>query len=195
MTEPEPLPAPELEVGRYGLRSFKFSIEPVYRYAYPELLNRFGWDDQLVRVWRAPAHVIPGDWVDGTCTAVCPNDRMTRVFGEAPHDPPGDNCHCGIYASLSYGDLLRQFRNEARHIVAVIAAEGATIIGDRGLRTAYARVVGYWVNPDRLMRDTASEQFTDAIAYSSPAELVEAYNLPLLPPTGVGEKPGPKFWA
>lgn len=84
---------------------------------------------------------------------------------------------CGIYGSLSYGDLVLQFPGPASGIIAVIAAEGDTIIGTRGLRTAYARVVAYGVVQQKEYERAAYQQFPDATRCESATELVKRYGL------------------
>jgi hypothetical protein len=149
-------------------------------YAPPPGLEHIGWwDDGSVRLWRAPTYSRSGDWEDGTCKAVCHAWHPRDVGG---HKAPHEGCSCGIYGSLSYADLIHQFREYVKHIVVVIAAEGKTIIGDRGLRTAFARVVAYWVAPDQMYREVAAAQFKDAKDFGDPLGMVEAYGLELLPP-------------
>ncbi len=241
-------PTPDIEVGRYALRSFKWSVEPVdpkfkewldglpppvtvalrkpgdpvypthitppvnlgerkwsEEYEPPPLAERLGWwEDCKVRVWRSPSYMKRGDWEDGTCKAVC------HTYGprgsKEPHEAPDKDCSCGIYGSLSYVDLLSQFRPEAYFIVAVIAAEGKTIIGDRGLRTAFARVVAYSIgsqigsgrdsDSDFLHRYVAAKQFKDAKIFESPLDMVTAFNLALLPPSAPLERyrGTPQWW-
>lgn len=189
--------AADLEVGRFALRSFKYSVE----FESQKIGQQIGWwTDRKSRVFRPIAYSRVDGWEDGTCEAVC------HAHGARPrHQAPDEQCGCGIYGSLSYADVLHQFREEARHLLAVIAAEGVTIIGTRGLRTQFARVVAYWADPSGpgqttnvqlwggqrvtrcapqqpTYREVAALQFKDAQAYDSPLEMVEEYGLPLLPP-------------
>ena len=76
-----------------------------------------------------------GHWNDGVCEAQC-------VGGD--HEAPAPDCRCGIYGALSLAVLYRQYPQETSHIVAVIAAEGRTMMGTVGLRTSAARVVAWW---------------------------------------------------
>jgi hypothetical protein len=110
----------DIAVGLKGLRTFKVV------------------DDQLASV------VVAGHWAKGACIATCmsnPNDPT--------HEVPAKGCSCGIYAANSLTALFRQFREEARQIICVIAAEGPTVTGQTGLRTAAARIVAWWAaEPD-----------------------------------------------
>jgi hypothetical protein len=82
-------------------------------------------NDGLYPVARADT----GPWDGGTAHAVCAED--------AGHPAPGRSCACGLYGWYHPSDAVGQ-HGEA---VAVIAARGRTILGDRGFRTAAARVV------------------------------------------------------
>jgi hypothetical protein len=121
-------------------------------------------------------------WEDGTCEAQCDPPGYSLPSGirglvQKRHPAPNERCMCGIYGSFSYDDLLRQFRAEASQIVAVIAAEGITIIGTRGLRTQYARVVAHWTDPDTIHHHVAAEQFKDAAAFKTPIDMMMAYDI------------------
>lgn len=118
----------DLEVGRFALRTF------VFVNGRPESILSYG------------------NWRDGTCTARCRANTVAWNFllgpdfalPESDHESPAMECSCGIYGSLSLSHL-REHYTQASDIVAVIAAEGRTIIGTRGLRTERARVVAYWL--------------------------------------------------
>ena len=178
----------DLEVGRYALRSFEyFELHP-----YPEIAEAYSyWDDGRVRGFRSTSYhnQLRTDWSDGTCEAVC-----TKTHPR--HEAPKEHCTCGIYGSLSYADLVAQFHGYTRLIVAVIAAEGVTFIGSRGLRTQFARVVAYSVRPDELPQRVAAHQFRDAQRYDTVFEMVEAYGLRMLPPTAEdhGGRGAPNWW-
>lgn len=163
---------PDIEVGRLALRSFHFaSISHEFN-----VMEHLGyWDDGTVKFWRAIAYhnIYSKDWLDGTCIATCGQHKEHLV--------PNEKCSCGIYGSLSYADLLVQYREEARRLVTVIAAEGRTIIGPRGLRTERAKVVAYWVIHDPVYRQVAEDQFKTASVFETPADLLDFYGLPLLP--------------
>ena len=61
---------------------------------------------------------------------------------------PEEHCRCGIYGFFTVEELFRQYPQFAGHVIAVIAAEGMTTIGSKGLKTAAARIVAYWVRDD-----------------------------------------------
>jgi hypothetical protein len=92
------------------------------------------------------------------------------------HEPPSEGCSCGIYGTLGLLSLMRQYGLYAQDIVAVIAAEGVTIIGGTGLRTAAARVVAYWT-PLRGYRKIARRQFEGAQHFQNLDEMLTAYGL------------------
>lgn len=116
MSEDYGLIPTDVEVGIYALRTFKI---------YPR--NQLGSIVQSV-----------GHWHDGVCVARC------TINHDPDHQPPAERCSCGIYAFFGVEELMSQYGDCARHIVAVIAAEGLTTIGTKGLKTAAARVVAYW---------------------------------------------------
>lgn len=120
----------DIEVGRYALRTFRLTSA---RKARLISLNSMGSHN--------PA------WTDGTCSAVCLRSSLYHPNSsgvcEPPHESPSISCTCGIYGSLSYRDLLDQYGYNVTRILAIIAAEGTTLIGSRGLRTQYARVVAF----------------------------------------------------
>ncbi|RAV17500.1 hypothetical protein DQP57_00300 [Mycobacterium colombiense] len=91
------------------------------------------------------------------------------------HEAPGEGCHCGIYATLSLECLNKQYGDSAQHVVAVVAAEGQTIIGTKGFRTQYARVVAYWCD-DRLAKPCA-RQFRDARRYLAMSSMLRDYGI------------------
>jgi len=87
-----------------------------------------------------------GHWENGVCTAIC-----TR---NPDHVAPEDGCTCGIYGTHTLEGLFNQYGEFACRIIAVIAAEGPTVIGTTGLRTAAARIVAYWcADPDRAQSE------------------------------------------
>jgi hypothetical protein len=93
------------------------------------------------------------------------------------HEAPAEKCHCGIYGTLNLAHLMSQYPHDAANIVTVIAAEGNTILGSRGLRTAYARVVGYW-SPVPEIRSIAERQFYDARFFEDIDEMLAHFELP-----------------
>jgi hypothetical protein len=189
----EEQPAPDLEVGRYALRSFKAQ----HRWLPNNWATEYGVSSQLV-FGPVSYRGSPNSWISGTCEAVCYAGGYLPSGAKRGHQAPDEKCTCGIYASLSYADLIAQFHTEARTIVAVIAAEGITIIGSRGLRTQFARVVAYWVEPAKIFRQAAATQFKDAAVFDNPVDMIDAYGLRWLPPAE-DEKSrrstgGPTWW-
>jgi hypothetical protein len=172
----------ELEVARYALRTF--SMHPYFGGTYgPQ-------PDSLYRLGPVGRHGFGLDsiWEDGTCTAQCLRDTYGigrweaskgRAFLPAPpgHKAPHMACTCGIYGALDYVCLQRQYAYEMSHITAVIAAEGRTVIGTRGLRTEYARVVAW--SGLGLYATVAERQFVDAKRFGTTMTMLDAYQLPL----------------
>ncbi|MFZ0902564.1 MAG: hypothetical protein WAN71_01515 [Mycobacterium sp.] len=146
--------SPDFEVGRYGLRTFRVD-----------------------RNARALLPVVREDrdaWAGGVCVARCAHGHT--------HSPPGEGCNCGVYAATSLGSLLGQYPRNASNIVAVIAAEGPTIIGSSGLRTSAARVVAYWCHPSPRLgtaRAVLAQQCRDAKAYDDCGAMLAAHHMPL----------------
>ena len=109
-----------IEVGLFGVRTFRVTrhgIEPI----------SFGTPQAM-----------PGPWAGGECIARCRFEL---------HPAPAEDCNCGIHASTDLESLRSHYPQFATRVVAVIAAEGTTVLGDRGFRTAAARVVAYWCSP------------------------------------------------
>lgn len=177
---------PDLEIGRHALRSFKVI------------------DDHL---W--PIAINNDSWSDGTCIAECIKGNtsgyvtigtMTSVNGivytggqipdvpnkDALHVAPVLNCSCGIYGTLSLQHLHNQYPSYANEIVCVIAAEGSTILGSRGLRTAAARVIAYWA-ASKKTRNIAAKQFNspvnEAIGYKRLNAMLTVYEIPVVDET------------
>lgn len=185
---------PQFDV--FALRTFRRKT----LFATQELIDKLGgcWEHgtgpytrTTCEFWMSPSFQDHDGWLDGTCTAECRRSSILPSRHEAPHE----DCECGIYGSLSYADLLDQFRTHAQRIVAVISAEGKTIIGERGLKTQFARVVAYWVRPDEsLDRLCAADQFRDAKAFDNPLEMIEEYGLALLPPADAPKGGGSDWW-
>lgn len=139
----------DVEVGRVAVRTFN--------------LNETG---ELCAVARGA-----GFWLTGTCEATC-------HYTDGDHQVPVENCRCGIYACLTVDKLREQYRTQAAHIIAVVAAEGRTILGPVGLRTARARIVAYWTPwYARPTIKAAKRQFSDAVYYSHLNEMLEAHRL------------------
>lgn len=184
----------DLEVARYGLRTFravrksKVDADPMIEALFFGKRRRPGpYDDPSDPLTLCPVTMIGSHWADGTCEAQCLDGAMTFLSGrrlralllgdydDGPHTAPHEYCHCGIYATLSLEHLNKQYGNYAKNIVAVIAAEGQTIIGDRGFRTQYARVTAYWCE-DKLA-PVAKRQFRDATRYTVMSSMLRDYRL------------------
>jgi hypothetical protein len=138
------------EVNRYALRTFM--VDQV--------------DHTLRSVSQSGSH-----WHNGACVAECLAYRRPEV----EHEPPAEGCHCGVYATLDLASLVTQY-SAARRLICVIAAEGQTIIGDRGLRTAVARVVGYWCSPH--VRPACVRELGDARYFDELDTMLTRYGLP-----------------
>lgn len=146
----------DIEVGRYAVRTFR--IDRRHRVLLPLTHSRS----------KRGQH----PWRNGTCVAECNHGHR--------HSPPADDCSCGIYAATNLAALRSQYPVLADNIVAVIAAEGSTIIGSQGLRTQAARVVAYWCHPSPRLntaRAIFSEQCPDAVAYADCDVMLAAYRL------------------
>ena len=116
--EDHPEAVPDIEVGRYALRTFRVNRQ------HKKLMSLFQHHD----------------WENGTAIATC----RRSVEGWGPHEVPAENCTCGLYGTLTLQQLEHEYRFQAKRCVAVFAAEGTTFIGTKGLRTAAARIVAYW---------------------------------------------------
>jgi hypothetical protein len=110
----------EIEVAVYALRTFGVA------------------GDRLTSVAKGDGH-----WNDGVCVARC-----TANPDDPQHVPPADNCGCGVYGFFTLEELFAQYGAYAHRVVGVIAAQGLTAVGDKGLKTAAARIVAYWCRDD-----------------------------------------------
>ena len=183
---------PDIEVARYALRTFNVK------------------DGRLMPV------AMPVDaWKGGVCQAECvPNPWTMTVSAwvddvpvpDRNHDAPAEGCHCGIYGCLTIDRLVKQYPLQCMEIVAVIAVEGNTIIGEIGLRTQAARIVAYW-SPKREIRKICADTCDGAVGFAKLDDMLAAYGFE---PEGTGwpilitpERPRPKltrfgrllFWA
>lgn len=163
-------PISEPVIARYALRTF--GVDTTLRVLRP--VNR-----------RLSRHMAPDAWRDGECVAVCGRSRG--------HAAPADGCTCGIYgvnhlAAVGYGMW-------SRWLLTVIAAEGETIRGSDGLRTAAARVVGYWIAPDApsSIAEIATEQLREARRFTDIDAMIAAFGLrATAPPPPPGHTVGPQ---
>lgn len=140
---------PDIEVGRYALRTFRVR------------------HSQLVSV------VKDYTWEGGVSIAQCLKEK-----NPCPSSP-NRKCDCGIYGTLTLEHLIKQYSQYAQKCVAVIAAEGTTIIGSRGLRTAAARIVAYWTR-GFPQDEVFAQQCPEAQSFDGIAEMLEAYHFPVL---------------
>jgi hypothetical protein len=141
---------PDIEVGRYALRTFKIDYNRL------ELKSMTQGSSESTH------------WRHGTCEATC----LIRN-----HIAPYEGCSCGIYGTLNLDSLIRQYAFTARDIVAVFAAEGKTIVGEVGLRTAAARVVAWW-SPLRGVRRICEVQCEGAKKFDDLDTMLAAYGFP-----------------
>ncbi|EIU51611.1 MULTISPECIES: hypothetical protein [Mycobacteriaceae] len=152
----------DIEVGRYAVRTFSIdrrrgTLVPV---SIASHLDSIGVDSRAV-------------WEDGVCVARCAHGHN--------HPAPSDDCSCGIYGATSLASLHSQFPDLVASIVAVIAAEGPTIIGNAGLRTSAARVVAYWCHPGPAFdaaRTVLAQQCIHAQHFDVLTAMLAAYNIP-----------------
>ena len=66
-----------------------------------------------------------------------------------------ENCTCGVYAFWTVEELLDQYLDSARRMVAVIRHGGQTIEGDNGVRANAAQIVAWWCAEDAAELATA----------------------------------------
>lgn len=180
----------DLEVGRFALRTFDLTT------GRPEsICGSLG----------------TGHWKGGVCEARCLAGSYNKVYSiysdfwdtvepvrDCAHPAPDPECECGIYGSLSLKHLQRQYE-AARSLVAVIAAEGQTLIGSRGLRTERARVVAFWYSrplsfewytwgatwyirnawgtPSAIPPNAVDQYFPGATRYDDPGAMARYYGL------------------
>lgn len=161
----------DLEVGRFALRTFRYSRDN--HAIYP--MRSFS---------GVPRPALDVCWTDGTCEAQCLRFRLDMLgiwhLESKCNEPPGDNCECGIYGSLSLDDLKRMYGWYVDQLVCVFAPEGKTIIGSRGLRTERARVVAYCTH--YLCHDSFARLFPDAKRYFDVSQMVYDHGLRITSP-------------
>lgn len=190
----------EVEVARYGLRTFRFiqayeaaiNVEWLRMQQYlltglfldtPQRQSEPAGPMELCSTSMSGSH-----WKHGVCEATCrvPQNAHQNLLielaalttGTEPvygHQAPQEDCHCGIYAAHTLGVLTDQFPQYVCDIVTVVAAEGQTIIGSKGFRTQRARVVAYWCS-DRVA-PTAKTQFAEAQRLSDIPSMLTEYGL------------------
>jgi hypothetical protein len=96
------------------------------------------------------------------------------TYKDDEHEAPFMGCNCGVYGSLTYDSLRRQYHSHMDGIITVMAAEGRTIIGSRGLRTQYARIIAHYAI-DPKCGELAKTQFAEAEPFTDLFDMLEAY--------------------
>lgn len=163
--EPEEMETDDIEVARYGLRTFNTQAGVLGSVA----ITGCHWEDGVIE-----AKCMKGDtirmamWGD--------EEQLVPITHKAPHK----HCSCGAYATVTLQSLVSQYAAKAQYNIAVVAAEGPTIIGSRGMRTSAARVVAYWTP------DTREGKFAKAVYervcgsevphYTDVREMLKAFN-------------------
>jgi hypothetical protein len=92
-------------------------------------------DGRLVSVTQRGGH-----WEDGVCIATC--------LKNPDHVAPVRNCTCGVYAFWTVEELLDQYLESARSMVAVVRLDGDNVEGDKGVRARAAQIVAWWCAED-----------------------------------------------
>ncbi|KQH80141.1 hypothetical protein AO501_32810 [Mycobacterium gordonae] len=95
-------------------------------------------DGRLTSIAQCGSH-----WKEGKCEAIClcsPDDP--------DHEVPSTDCTCGVYAFWTVEELLNQYRDFARRIVAVVRMDGLTIEGENGVKANAAQIVAWWCAED-----------------------------------------------
>ena len=59
-----------------------------------------------------------------------------------------EDCTCGVYALWTVEELLNQYLDFARHMVAVVRLDGECIEGDNGVKANAAQIVAWWCAED-----------------------------------------------
>lgn len=172
----------DIEIARYAVRTFMLQPD-IYSDVSPLGIilprpYRPDWvqPGEFLGSFLGSVAISGNEWSDGTCTAKCICNR-----DPIEHVSPHEECTCGIYGCLSLEKLREQYSSYASKFVAVIAAEGTTLIGDVGLRTQYARVVAYWHINDSRYEIPATLQFKGARRYLDLGQMLEAYQIPEYP--------------
>lgn len=158
----------DLEVARYAVRT---------------------WNMSLTHLELQSVAVSGSFWKDGVCEAKCYrrsiHGGIMRLVPSG-HVAPFEGCQCGIYGSLSLDHLDRQYYEQTKFIVGVIAAEGQTLIGPRGLRTERARCVAYWTPDLGLFRNIAAKALGAEGWQSSLERMLADYHIPIHPESDSG---------
>lgn len=167
------LPPEDIQVGCYGLRTFKVH-------------TKYG---------LTPLNYEGPYWKDGKCIAECLADSSARIramFADGTlripegatleamfslHKAPHMDCRCGAYAARTMEGLFQFASTQMRDLVTVVAAEGTTIIGQYGLRTEAARIVAYWTPKKGIAKICAEQCGEDATRWESLDAMLANYKL------------------
>lgn len=187
---------PDIEVARYGLRTFR--PEPAgfmnrgMRLASVMVSGQY-WEDGTcsarcigrLHTWELgtvkwPDHFQIYPEEDSLIAALVRMNKLI-LWGEGDdagwHEAPHMGCNCGVYATLTLDHLMAQYPSYAKLVVTVIAAEGRTILGSNGFRTAHARVVAYWCCNHEDVCKACHKQFPDARQFSTIPQMLQEYGL------------------
>jgi hypothetical protein len=167
---------PDIEVGRHALRTFR--IVKKERRQFKTMKQSY----KLRSVFKDYYWNSNGT-IEAECLSVDIYDRHAPGMNE--------NCHCGVYGSLNLDVLHTQYPDWTPQTVAVIAAEGPTLIGEKGLRTSAARIVAFWVADPADAEAYANVE--NVKAYLDIKEMLKDYDFPEYegqwPPEKKVEKP------
>jgi hypothetical protein len=89
---------------------------------------------RLFSVWR-PAAWEPGLQIEAQCQGVWVAD----------HEPPGDDCKCGVYAVRSLDQIRELAYERVGTVFGQVALAGEVIEGERGYRAARAWILKLYV--------------------------------------------------
>jgi hypothetical protein len=145
-----------LVVGMHALRTFKIHHAQMHSLSAPN-----------------------GLWRNGVCEAEC-IERLRGWSNDGHPDLPAPqlDCSCGIYGTFSLDALVVAYRAQSQDVLTVIAVEGRTIIGTRGVRTERARVVAWWT-PKLWATAICTAQFIDAKRYGTMHQMLDDYKIPI----------------
>lgn len=131
-----------------------------------------------VRAWRVQEtfHSEPrlfsmyknADWpIDRPMQATCikPSGVFGKWFPEkalnAGHEPPVENCECGIYALNSplADEEIRPWRVDA--LVGIVLLWGRVLMGERGYRSEYAKLIALYLDSIEPSRAAVVKQMSE----------------------------------
>lgn len=155
----------DLEVARYGLRTFE--VKGGLHGGLKSLFQETYWNNGVM---------------EAECRASSFDIIQWRWHNKGEHRVPAKYCGCGIYATVSLQSLIAQYPEQMLdNGVAVVAAEGETIIGDRGMRTSAARIVAYWAPTKKTRRTYRRTCGSEARYFRKMSEMLKAYGFPPCP--------------